>query len=254
MINAILITSGARPELLEQSLRSIHANAAHRHSFNLTVVVDGYKNRATYMPWAEIVDHLIVNMEQGGASRARNIGASSIPKYRRQKFVMFLDDDVYMCPKWDEKLLELGESVDRLTPYGTIETFPGCIVSGHAHPFNHSERQQVCDFSSVQLPRRVIDYEKPLVISTVNMLMPWELWDDVGYFVEPGGPGGSEDYDYCMRAKAKGYGFAVSEPQCVLHTGIWSSSGKPIVGQSEVAANNQKLMDLYGLNGKVTFG
>jgi GT2 family glycosyltransferase len=83
------------------------------------------------------------------------------------------------------------------------------------------------------------------------MLMPWSLWDDVGYFTEPGGPGGSEDYDYCMRAKAKGYGFAVTEPQCVIHCGLTSSSGNRIVGYSEMCTHNEQLIRQYGLEGNV---
>jgi GT2 family glycosyltransferase len=122
------------------------------------------------------------------------------------------------------------------------------IISGYSHPYNQC---QDAYFQPAGSP--LIHYCIPLVISSVAMMMPWALWDDVGYFTEPGGPGGSEDYDYCMRAKAKGYGFAVTEPQCVLHTGVTSSSGKPIVGADLVRENNARLEKIHGVEGKVRY-
>lgn len=236
MIDIVMISTMSRLDLLEQSLESLGANTAD-DSHSLTLVLDDPQ----YFPYErkprESGMRFIINAGSQGASASRNIGASSIPRYRRGSHVMFLDDDVFMCPKWDERLMELAESL------------PNRIISGHAHPFNHATVQSAnyCPY-----PRAItyaIPFGEPLVISTVCMMMPWSLWDDVGFFVEPGGPGGSEDFDYCMRAKAKGYGFAVSEPHCVIHCGLTSSSGSPIVGQAEMVAQNQKLVELYGLKG-----
>ena len=230
-MNIILITTGGRPDLLKQSLESLCQNAADWSKHTLTLVLDtpeqldgfGLPGISTY----------IVNVNRAGASASRNIGASSIPKYRRQEHVCFLDDDVYACPKWDEKLEDLAKA------------YPRAIVSGHAHPFNQDEPAIALGFPPCRIP---------LLISTVNMVMPWSLWDDVDFFVEPGGPGGSEDYDYCMRAKAKGYRFAVTDPHCIVHCGLTSSRGQQIVGYDLVMAKNKELVKNYGLEGKVVFG
>lgn len=235
MINVVIISTSDRPALLYQTIESMEANAVDK-TFTVTLVLDGTVGLVRHFgtPSSRYMS-MILNSPRQGASASRNIGASSIPKYRRQEYVMFCDDDCFFCPKlsqwdnggWDYYMLRLAES------------FPNKIISGHAHPFNHSELKSC---NSGALP-----YREPLVISSVNMMMPWSLWDDVGFFTEPGGAGGSEDYDYCMRAKAKGYGFAVTSPECVLHTGITSSNGKPIVGQKEVIENNRRLMDIHGL-------
>lgn len=235
-IDIVLISTMNRLDLLEQTITSM-AQHGTDDSHSLTLVLDNPESfpyaRGSQSPGMNIV----ITSSQAGASRARNIGASSIPKYRRQKYVMFCDDDLYFCPRWDAKMLELSTQV------------PNAIISGHAHPFNHAEL--------VYEPHRVenggIHYSVPLVVSTPHFMMPWELWDDVGYFVEPGGPGGSEDYDYCQRAGKKGYGFAVSEPQCVIHTGLTSSSGKPIVGAEQVRENNAKLEIIHGIERKVIY-
>jgi GT2 family glycosyltransferase len=250
MIDIVMITTLTRVELFHQSMVSLLNNRylPLSRDYTLTIVLDSpdhYSSVLDEKRMSRPSPTLIINDQRKGASASRNIGASSIPKYRRQSHVMFLDDDVFMCPKWDEKLMELAW------------TLPHSIISGHAHPYNHAAKRNI-DAPTEGLPVDKVpfhlSYEMPLVISTVCMLMPWSIWDDVGYFTEPGGPGGSEDYDYCMRAKTKGYGFAVTEPQCVIHTGITSSNGKPIVGADVVQGNNAKLEMIYGIEGKVVYG
>lgn len=232
-IDVVLISTYGRPELFKQTVVSLKTNAADWSQCRLAVVFNGANPNRFLYSMRDEYDTMIA-CGNVGASAARNIGASAFPKYRRGDYVMFCDDDCYFAPKWDDKLIEL-----------TIAE-PRRIISGHAHPYNGSLKT-FAGFPAV-LTTVPIDYQEPLVISTVNMLMPWSLWDDVGFFVEPGGAGGSEDYDYCVRAKAKGYGFAVTEPQIVLHTGITSSNGNPIVGQKEVIENNRKLMEIHRLN------
>jgi GT2 family glycosyltransferase len=247
-LDIVLISTGARPKLLQQTISSLRRNAADYQQHTLTVVMDDpaveHAMACADAMWDSSLAHddsmtIITRCKRQGASASRNVGASSIPKYRRQSHVCFVDDDVYACPRWDEKLTTLAN----------YEPLRQSILSAHSHPYNKAEGHMVNDVNR----SGHWYYAVPLVISTVNMMMPWALWDDVGYFCEPGGPGGSEDYDYCMRAKAKGYGFAVTEPQCCLHTGEHSSNGNPIVGWEEVRANNRCLVELYGLKG-VQFG
>ncbi len=227
-MNIVLISICNRWQYLHQTLDSLFRNAADKAAHEVVLVCD--TNDRDDIDFENMWDATyIVNRKQVGASASRNIGASSIPKYRRQKHLMFLDDDVYMCPDWDVSL-EL---------YGREQSF---VLSGHAHPFNHDD---------VIIGTR--HFRKPLLVSSVNMVMPWSIWDDVGYFTEPGGPGGSEDYDWCMRAKAKGYGFAVTDPHCVIHCGLTSSNGKQIVGFDLMTEQNRKLVELYGLTGKVIY-
>ena len=237
-MNIVLISTGARPRLLQQTISSLRRNAADYQQHTLTVVMDDpaqqHAEECADAMWDHSLAHddlmtIITHCKRQGASASRNIGAASIPKYRRQPHVMFSDDDCYYARGWDEKLMELATFCDR------------SIISAYSHPYNQCEL--------MEYSWNGINHGVPLVISTVNMMMPWALWDDVGYFCEPGGPGGSEDFDYCMRAKDKGYGFAVTHEQCVIHCGLTSSSGKPIVGYREMVEQNERLVKLYGLDG-----
>jgi GT2 family glycosyltransferase len=232
-MNIVMVTTGMREELAHQSLRSLIRNAVGAIMYTLTIVIDNnYCDdfiQDLRVDFQNLTVSSIFNWHPQGASRSRNIGASSIPKYRRHSHVMFIDDDVYMMPGWDRRLHEamLGNGTRR------------AILSGHAHPYNHT----ILHDAGV--------YVETTVISTVHMVMPWSLWDDVGFFVEPGGPGGSEDVDYCKRASDKGYALVVTKPHCVMHCGLMSSSGKQIVGYNEMVAQNERLMKMYNVQNVV---
>ena len=231
-MNIVLITAGARWEMLKQSITSIINNAADWSKHELIVSTDCWTPDTQQLDWiTRYCGRFIINRKLG-ASAARNIGAASIPKYKRQEYVCFFDDDVYCCPEWDSQL----EGVLNAPQYQ-----PWRGVSGHAHPYNHT----VLGRCSGGLMTNVL--------STVNIACPWSMWDDVGWFTEPGGPGGSEDVDWSARATKKAYGLAVTVPQCVIHTGVTSSSGKPIVGADLVMENNHKLEKIHGVEGKVIY-
>ena len=226
-----MITTISRPKLLQQSLDSIVHNASHlRH--HITVVIDGFKNYYEHGPSGHIdfsPEVAIRIREQVGASRARNIGAGSIPVHARQEHVLFVDDDVWMAPGWDTAL----EKVMKVHWHS--------ICSPYGHPFNQEE------------DKHFKDAQFPLVISSVAMAMPWKLFDQFGPWDEPGGPGASEDYALCMRAKKLEVSFVVTKPHYCLHTGLTSSKGEPIVGADQEREQNEKLLEFYGMQGKVIF-
>ncbi len=229
-MNIVLITTGNRQSLLNQSLHSMERNAGDWPKHTLTIVADDFK------AGIDCLATVIFNPKSQGASACRNIGASSIPKYRRQEYVCFFDDDVYCTPGWDRQIEDALKHSKSTRPVAAV-------VSGHAHPYNHT----ILD------DRHHHGYQLTNVLSTVNIVCDWGIWDIVGFFAEPGGPGGSEDVDWCARATRKGYDLAVTAPQCVLHTGLSSSSSKPIVGADSVAANNHQLERLHNIKGKVLY-
>ena len=223
-MDIIIITGGGRPEFLDQTLNSLKENALQDHS--IVLVQDAPSDSLILSSYPESV---VIQTNAQGASAARNIGAASIPGYRRQEHVMFLDDDTYLMPGWDEQLTQ------------TVDALPNTVISGHAHPFNHSTGYRANAHSAC-------------VLSTVHFFMPWSIWDRVGYFVEPGGPGGSEDVEWCKRAVDLEYQLAVTDPMCVIHCGLTSSQGQQIVGYDLMMKQNEKLVAVYGLKGKVNFG
>lgn len=245
MIDIVLITTHQRGLLTLQSIDSLVRNAANRDVFRLTIVQDGYHLTGIdcFCLDNELQesDSLIVNAASQGASASRNIGASSIPKYRRNKYVMFMDDDVYMCKDWDRRIVD------------ALEALPNCVVSGHSHPYNHAFGEYMIPGIDSDKIAHTVHVESTQVLSTVHLAMAWEVWDKVGFFIEPGGPGGSEDVDWCKRASNLGFGLAVTVPQTVIHCGVVSSSGKEIVGADLVRKRNEDTEHTYGIEGKVKY-
>lgn len=235
-MNVIMISTGNRNKILAQSILSLLTNASDWSKHTLTIVMDNPRKHEQEFP--EVGPHFRENgryatvispNEQLGASRARNVGASSIPKYIRQSHVCFVDDDIYACPKWDEKLEAIANNA------------PNSLISGSAHPYNHTELFRT---------QYVIE---TTVLSSVHMLMSWKLFDQIGWWTEPGGAGGSEDVDYSNRAVQNGCSLLVTSPHCIIHTGIHSSSGKPIVGAEMVMERNRELERLYEISGRVIY-
>jgi GT2 family glycosyltransferase len=227
-VDIILITSGEREALIAQTLTSLGENTSKANAHSLTIVSDGYD-----MPRPDVQPKEAKIIIQGrlGASAARNVGAASIPKYRRGEYVCFFDDDVYVCKGWDERLIDMAERLPARM-----------LMSGYGHPFNIEEHRDGIGFAKF-----------PLLISSVAMFMSWEAWDEIGYWQEPGGPSASEDFDYCSRARGLGYDFAVTNPHTVMHTGMTASNGKKVVGHAELRKQNEVLCDLYRVAGRVIF-
>ena len=228
-LDLVMITTGSRPRLLEQSLKSLRENASNWDQHSLTLVMDGCSVMGVCGLADTIPDRVITSFERQGASRSRNIGASSTTKYLRKDAVCFFDDDVYACPGWDNQLTEAA-----------IE-MPNCLISGHAHPFNHTILGQ---------RRRAL---QTTVLSTVHISMSWNVWDWLGFWAEPGGAGGSEDVDYCKRATNISIPLLLTTPQCILHTGIGSSTGSKLIGWEQVMENNRKLEKVHGIEGRVVY-
>lgn len=229
-INIICISNSpnvSRCDMLTQTIRTLRDNANSPKDHTMTLVLDA---PVVYPDGVDTyIDAIIAVPKSQGASASRNMGAGSIRYAHRQKYVMFVDDDIYAVPGWDHMLeTRLNVLQNR------------SVVSGHSHPFNHHIKR--LDIARVHATN---------VLSTVHMVMSWGIWDSVGDWPEPGGPGGSEDVEWCKRAVAKGYGLAVSDPECIIHTGLRSSSGNPIVGHGLMVEKNAKLISQYGLDDKV---
>jgi hypothetical protein len=226
-MNIVIISTGKRKDLLWQTISSLVDNADVWENHTLTLVGDG---DPLYPEMFTIGSTVIHNTKAQGASAARNIGAGSIPKYRRQDLVMFADDDCFFLKHWDRVIQEIADRLDRT------------IMSPYGHPFNIEE------------PREAVDFARfPLLISSVAMVMRWTSFDEIGYWQEPGGPSGSEDFEFCSRARNLGYDFAVSNPHMVIHTGLVNSRGERIVGYDQLKEQNDRLIEANGLQGKVVF-
>lgn len=227
-----MITTGKRGGLAAQSFNSLIKNASDWSKHTITIVVDS-DGHPDYRKVCSRIATMIINCTQQGASASRNIGASSIPKYRRQSHVMFIDDDCYFTKWWDARIEEALALDSKM------------IVGAYAHPYNHGLGEYEID--GVRL-------EAAGVLSTVAMAMDWSVFDECGPWDEPGGSGGSEDVAFCARAVKAGYGLSVVSPHAVIHAGLHSSSGAPIVGIELLQQQNLKLEQAYGITGDVLYG
>lgn len=225
-MNIVMISNYSRPEMFKQSVLSLIENSSDWSKHTLTMVMNGVKNSHSVDLGSLLPNDALIVLGNVGASRARNVGASSVPKYLRHENVCFFDDDIYACRGWDERIEYIVERRE-------------AIISSHAHPYNHTVLADTPAWIETN------------VISTVHMTIPWAVWDEVGFFQEPGGAGGSEDVDYCNRATKLRCPLLITKPHYVLHTGVTSSNGTPIVGSELVMERNRELERIHNIVGKV---
>ncbi len=141
----------------------------------------------------------------------------------RGRYVLLLNADVVVGPGWLERLLRCAESdpaVGIVAPctnhaagiqlvkkpgYSSLRSFPA-----------FADRWAKCFDGQVVPAHRLIGF---------CLLIKREVVDTIGVLDERFGPGGYEDYDYCMRARQAGYSLAVAKDVFIHHFG-----GKGYVG------------------------
>lgn len=233
-MNIVMISNYSRPEIVKQSMLSLMHNASDWSKHHFTLVWNGLPKTMTSVSIVgEGENATTIMVGNVGASRARNVGASSIPKYLRHENICFFDDDIYAVKGWDR---HIEETINDL----------GDPVSGSSHPYNST-------YFGTGVTKSGFGWKTTSVLSTVNIACEWRVFDHVGPWCEPGGPGGSEDVEWCARAVKTNYRLALTEPQVILHTGIHSSNGTPIVGSEMVMERNRELERVHGIVGKVRY-
>lgn len=236
----IVMITRDRPELTEQTIRSMRENAADWSRHRLVVVFDGTNEEAAaYEPWPTLchVGSGIVTGKQIGVGGAKNYGADWLkhahrlvrnrkngelvfsPGEAERLLLMFSDNDMYYLPGWDDRL-SIG-ALDSGLSQRVIQ------LGGWKHPFHQHGRRTQTGLQDV--------YEVDAVTGNC-FVMRWSDWLKYGPFDSNAiGPGQSEDFALSQKIKAGGGLVATLDPPVAIHCGLVNSSGEPAVGWREMA-------------------
>lgn len=217
----IIIPIKNRPELAEQTIRSLYENTP-RDDFELYVYGDG-PDRATYELLFSLRDKyefdLSVNTKSQGPGWCRNKICEFLKGCASSKarFLYHSDSDVYFLPGWLDALIEAYETFsEKIKLFGA-----GC------HPYLHTN--QVWQ-------KLVYPDQEPVIVHTKDAIpgftafMDWETWDKYGPYDEHKGISGSEDWKFCQDIVKDGFYVASIWPEKVIHCGKTNSDGKPAIG------------------------
>ena len=174
----------------------------------------------------------IYNEENLGFACANNQGI----EISEGEYVLLLNNDVILTDGWLSRLINVAESDDKI---GVV-----------APCTNHASGRQVISFAGTEEDDEGIQkFAKDLLLKNAGvwdsvsriigfcMLIKREVLFKVGVLDEMFGPGGYEDYDYCMRVKHEGYDIVIAFDTFIFH-----------IGGKGYSSNDMDYMDLRSKN------
>jgi hypothetical protein len=229
MTNIVLITNGARPRLLAQTLRTLYENTPAR-DYNLTVVGDGnikwpFSGDSCEDPindWHEQLSVIRTAPPCHIVGRLKNLGAYwSEKQFGRGEWLCFLDDDMAFFPGWLDAMGEALKDSNQVRILGSVR-----------HPF-HKPNAALGAIHSWGSPadKAYRDIELTDAVAGYCHFMRWSTWDKFGpYDAHAKGTGQSEDFPICRKVVDAGGKVGYIYPPVMAHCGITNSEGKPILG------------------------
>ena len=214
MVSIIMLTYNA----LEFTRQAVDSVLNHTHIPYELIIVDNGSTDGT----VEYLDQLqqqnpqvraIFNAENKGFAAGNNQGAM----LSRGKYVLFLNNDVLVHDGWLDSMVRALETDERIGMVGPITNY----ISGRQMVKDVPYRD-VSGFPAFAERVREVNRGKVLPrrrIAGFAMLMPKQLFAELGGFDESFGTGNYEDDDLCLRVREKGYAIMVDESTYIHHFG-----------------------------------
>lgn len=174
----------------------------------------------------------IYNEENLGFACANNQGI----EISEGEYVLLLNNDVILTDGWLSRMIQIAESDDKI----------GMVVPCT----NHASGRQVVIYSGTEEDDDGIQqFAKNTLLKNAGnwisvgrvigfcMLIKREVIFKIGVLDEMFGPGGYEDYDYCMRIKHANYDIVIALDTFIFH-----------IGGKGYSSNNMDYMDLRSRN------
>jgi GT2 family glycosyltransferase/glycosyltransferase involved in cell wall biosynthesis len=144
---------------------------------------------------------------------ACNLGASRA----RGEFVLLLNNDTEVTARWLDELVAVFRNFDGIGLAGSKLVYPdgrlqeaGGVIWGSGNPWNVGRDGNPHDPRYSYL--RKVDY-----VSGAALMMPRELWRELGGFSEEFSPGYFEDTDLAMKVRASGRHVVYAPTSTVYH-------------------------------------
>lgn len=210
LVSLIVVTRDAR-EKAAACLAALRATAEPEHPTELIVVDNGSQDGTREWLGAQPDVHLIANDDNAGAPRARNQALA----VARGRWIVFLDDDVVVTPRW----------LSRLLRHAAVDGRSGCVgpvADRAAHnqqiPYDGGDdAQRLAAFAEARHRARPFAGVRRNMLASFCLLVRREVIEQIGGFDERFSPWGFEDDDFTVRAALAGFRNRLAQDVFVRH-------------------------------------
>ncbi|MBN2406168.1 MAG: glycosyltransferase family 2 protein, partial [Elusimicrobia bacterium] len=213
-LTSIIMLTFNQLKLTKQTVTSLYENT--REDYELIIVDNGSRDGTVkYLHELKKKDkriQLIFNKENLGFSRANNQGI----KIARGDYIVLLNNDVILTKDWLGRIIECAESDMSIGLVATSSNEAAGVqkIEGASDFRNGLER-----FSAAWQMRCAGEWVDVHRLNAFCLLIKRDVIDKIGMLDENFGPGGYEDYDYCLRARQRGYRIVVARSIYIHHIG-----------------------------------
>lgn len=222
---SIIIPAFGKFQLSYQCIASIHA-ALPAASFEVILVDDASPDETLLAPlvFGGTV-RVLRNPSNQGFVHSCNLGAQSA----RGRYLVFLNNDTLVQPGWLDTLLKTFSTVNKLGVVGAkLLNADGSLQESGGLIWRLGDGANLGRGSHADEPRfnylRDVDY-----VSGAVLMLPRELFQQLGGFDPEFAPGYYEDTDLCFRVRQAGYRVMVQPKAAVIHL-EGQTSGRDVSG------------------------
>jgi len=196
---AIIICTYNQEMLLKKCLSSLKSKTDYK-KYKVFLIDDASKKKIgekikKNFKWVDIT----INKKNLGFSKSNNIGMKKALKEYNPDYVLLLNDDTEIIQKdWLKKMVEVGESDDKIGILGCKIIYPDKSLQNIGGYLKGWEITKISNFEKGE----ILDVDH---IMGAFMLIKKEVIKKIGFLDEIFSPYLLEDTDYCLRAKEKGF-------------------------------------------------
>jgi GT2 family glycosyltransferase len=174
----------------------------------------------------------IYNKENLGFACANNQGI----ELAEGDYVLLLNNDVILTDGWLSRMINIAESDSKI---GVVAPCTNHASGRQVVTFAGTEEDDegIQKFAKETLLKKAGNWISVSRIIGFCMLIKREVLFKVGVLDEMFGPGGYEDYDYCMRVKHENYDIVIALDTFIFH-----------IGGKGYSSNNMDYMNLRSKN------
>jgi len=131
-------------------------------------------------------------------------------------YIVLLNNDVILTEKWLERMILCAESMPQIGLVGPCSNTAAGVQKVSPGYRKISDLQKFSVAFNIQNAGRWIECHR---LNAFCLLIKREVIEKVGLLDERFGPGGYEDYDYCLRVRQAGYKIMLAGDTYIHHIG-----------------------------------